>query len=44
MSIRFAVEIRFGLRAQADFVTLTVEWLCSCDEIVHVVLLLSQYL
>ena len=40
--IRLAVEIRFGLRAQADFVT--VEWLCSCDKIVHVVLQLSQYL
>lgn len=41
-SIRLAVEIGFGLRAQADFVT--VEWLCSFDKIVHVVLQLSQYL
>ena len=42
--IRLAVERRFGLRSQADFVTLTVEWLCSCGEILHEVLQLSQYL
>ena len=43
-SICLTVEIRFGLRVQADFVTLTVKWLCSFGEILYEVVQLSQCL
>lgn len=43
-SICLTVEIRFGLRAQADFVNLTVKSLCSFGEILYQVVQLSQCL